>query len=469
VRSGLASTASGRRTRRVAAVGVASVLLALALPACTGGGSGSPAPSPTSPIPSPGRVIPNTAACIRYTHVECYEPSQLQRAYDLEPLYQRHLDGTGETIAVVVSFGSPTIRQDLETFDRNYHLPDPPNLTVIQPSGKVPPFDANDSSMFGWARETSMDVEWAHALAPGANILLVETPVAETEGVHGFPQMIHAENDVIDHGMADVISQSFGATEETFPSDASIQRLRTAYRNAQAHDVTVVAATSDQGATSYTKDAPNGYYPVPVVDWPGSDPLVTAVGGTRVRLDANGNRIAPDSVWNETHDPLAVEHPPTPSAGGGGVSHVFARPSYQDGVEGVVGRSRGVPDVSLSAAHRGAVLVYEGFHPGHPGYYLGWGVSEAVPEFAAIAAIADQAAGHRLGLLNPLLYRLGAAHAPGLVDVVTGNNTVAYEQDGLTHTVPGWSAEHGYDLASGLGTVDAAKLVDELVAASREG
>src|SRR5262249_54049606 len=140
-----------------------------------------------------------------------------------------------------VSFGSPTIRQDLETFDRDYHLPDPPKLRVIQPSGQVPPFDASDGSMFGWARETSMDVEWAHALAPGASILLVETPVAETEGVHGFPQMIRAENDVIDHGMADVISQSFGATEETFPSAASIEPLRSAYRNALAHDVTVIA------------------------------------------------------------------------------------------------------------------------------------------------------------------------------------------------------------------------------------
>jgi subtilase family serine protease len=445
------------------------MLLGCVLPACTGAGARAPASSPSSPIPSPGAGVPDTAACLRAVHLECYVPAQLRRAYDLEPLYRRHLDGTGQTIAIVVSFGSPTIRHDLETFDRDYHLPDPPNLTVIQPSGKVPPFDANDSSMLGWARETSMDVEWAHALAPGANILLVETPVAETEGVHGFPQMIHAENDVIDHGMADVISQSFGATEETFPSGASIQRLRSAYRNALAHDVTVVGATSDQGATSYTKDAPNGYYPVPVVDWPGTDPLVTAVGGTRVRLDVNGNRIAPDSVWNETDDPGAVAHPPTPSAGGGGLSSVFSRPSYQDGIEAMVGAHRGVPDIALSAAHRGAVLVYEGFHPGHPGYYLGWGVSEAVPEFAAIAAIADQAAGHRLGLLNPLLYRLGTAHAPGLVDVVTGNNTVSYEQEGSTHTVHGWNAAPGYDLASGLGTVDAAKLVDELVAASREG
>jgi subtilase family serine protease len=467
VRTGQACR-DGSGSRR-AAVAIAVLLLGCALPACTVGGPGSTASSPTSRVASPGTSPPDTALCLRSVHLECYEPSQLQRAYDLEPLYERHLDGTGETIAIVVSFGSPTIRQDLETFDRDYHLPDPPNLTVIQPSGKVPPFDASDSSMFGWARETSMDVEWAHALAPGASILLVETPVAETEGVHGFPQMIRAENYVIDHGMADVISQSFGATEETFPGPESIERLRSAYRNALARDVTVIAATSDQGATSYTKDAPNGYYPMPVTDWPGTDPLVTAVGGTRVRLDADGRRLAPDSVWNETFDPGAVDHPPTPSAGGGGMSSVFARPSYQNGVAGVVGEQRGVPDVALNAAHRGAVLVYEGFHPGHPGYYLGWGVSEAVPEFAAIAAIADQAAGHRLGLLNPLLYRLAAAHAPGLVDVTTGNNTVAFEQDGSTHTVHGWNAGPGYDLASGLGTVDAAKLVDELVAASRKG
>ena len=87
--------------------------------------------------------------------------------------------------------------------------------------------------MVNWAVETSLDVQWAHAIAPGANILLVETPVSETEGVHGLPQMMTAENYVINHGMADVISQSFAATEETFPNTASIRGLRGAYWNAK--------------------------------------------------------------------------------------------------------------------------------------------------------------------------------------------------------------------------------------------
>ena len=92
----------------------------------------------------------------------------------------------------------------------------------------MPPFDPTDSTMLSWATETTLDVEYAHAMAPDANILLVETPVAETEGVTGLPEIMAAENYVINHHLADVISQSFGATEQTFPSEQSLLDLRSA-------------------------------------------------------------------------------------------------------------------------------------------------------------------------------------------------------------------------------------------------
>ncbi len=138
--------------------------------------------------------------------------------------------------------------------------------------------------MSGWAGETTLDVEWAHAMAPGASLLLVETPVAETEGVAGLPEMIRAENYVINHHLGQVISQSFGATEQTFPSVGSILRLRSAYINAFLHQVTVLAATGDAGATDYSNVAGTVLYTHRAVDWPSSDPLVTAVGGTQLQL-----------------------------------------------------------------------------------------------------------------------------------------------------------------------------------------
>jgi subtilase family serine protease len=110
--------------------------------------------------------------------------------------------------------------------------------------------------------------------------------------------------------------------------------------------------------------------------------------------------------------------------------------------------------------------VYLGFVP-NPGFYLIGGTSEASPLFSGVVAIADQAAGHDLGLLNPTLYGLAASGAPGLTDVTTGNNSVTFSQNGATHSVKGYLAGTGYDLASGLGTVDGAMLVSELSAPSK--
>ena len=157
--------------------------------------------------------------------------------------------GAGKTIIIVDSFGSPTIKSDLATFDKAFNLP-APQLTILQPAGKVPPFDPANATMVGWAEETSLDVEYSHAMAPGANIVLLETPVAETEGTVGFPEIIAAENFAINHHLGDVISQSFGATEQTFPSPRSIMKLRTAYINAAKHNVSVLASSGDTGVSN---------------------------------------------------------------------------------------------------------------------------------------------------------------------------------------------------------------------------
>jgi subtilase family serine protease len=401
---------------------------------------------------------PTTADCVAQIGIPCYAPFQLQRAYDLNPLYSRGLDGRGQTIVIVDAFGSPTALQDLQTFDHDFGLPDPPSFKIIQPAGPVPPFDPTDPVMAGWAEETSLDLQWSHAIAPGANILLVETPVAETEGVQGFPEIVRAENFVIDHHLGDVISQSFGATEETFPSAKSLLDLRSAFKNAAAHHVTMLASSGDQGPTSFMLTG-DDLFTHRVVIWPSSDPLVTSLGGTQLHLDAEGNRTAPDNVWNDT----ALFG--TAVASGGGRSVVFHRPGFQHAVRSTVGKSRGAPDISMSSAVDGGVLVRIGFTGGDgitPGYFIFGGTSEASPEFAGVVAIADQLAHRRLGNINPTLYRLGERHAPGIVDVTIGDNTVTFTQNGQTFTVEGFPAVRGYDLSTGWGTVDAASFVPEL-------
>jgi len=400
---------------------------------------------------------PTTALCEAMFAIACYSPGQLQTAYDLDPLFRSGDNGRGETIVIVDCFGSPTISSDLATFDRAFHLPPPPSLSIVAPAGPIPPWDiSGDGPMIAWGGETSLDVEYAHAMAPGARIVLAETPVAETEGTAGFSQIETAETWAIEHEDPAVISQSFGATEGTFPSVLSLLRLRSAYVLAQRDHVTVLAATGDDGSTDSSEVSGPELYTKRAVDWPSTDPLVTAVGGTQLHLSAAGVRLLPDNVWNDSN--LLG----TPAASSGGTSWDFPRPAFQAGVTSIVGVHRGVPDVSLSAAQDGGAVVYESFPGVAPAFYVVGGTSEATPLFAGIVAVADQAVGRHLGWLNADLYRLAAAQATGIVDITTGSNTVTFRQNGTTVTVPGYAASQGYDLASGLGTVDADALVQEL-------
>jgi subtilase family serine protease len=186
---------------------------------------------------------------------------------------------------------------------------------------------------------------------------------------------------------------------------------------------------------------------------------VTAVGGTTLTLTSAGTRISPDVVWNDD----------TPAAGnrvlasGGGLSRFFSRPTYQNTVLSIVGEHRGVPDIAMSASCSAMVDVYESF-AGSSGWGLQCGTSEATPLFAGIIALADQEARHGLGLINPALYALMRVAHNGIVDVTSGNNTVTVTNAGSAPvTVPGYDAATGYDLASGVGTVNAALFVPALV------
>ena len=462
------------RVRRPLSIAVGSAAMAAAVAGGTSaaaGGAAAVAATATVAI-SPAAVHvrdataapPTTAYCETHFKIACYEPAQVQQAYNLGPLFSKGITGKGETIVIVNSYGSPTVGHDLGVFDKKFGLPNPPSLKVIQPAGRVPRYRPT-SNREGWAGETELDVEWSHVMAPDANIVVVATPTSENEGTTGFPAIVKAETWVVDHHRGGVISQSFSATEQTFPSRKALLKLRGAYQDAARKGVTVLAASGDSGAAD-VKFNESTYYLHPVTSWPDSDPLVTGVGGTQLRQSAKGAWHS--VVWNDTYNVPTQQYifgskGPNPLAGGGGKSVVFPRPGYQNGVAGVVGGRRGVPDISMSGACNGAVDMYQSFKGQPAGWYPTCGTSEATPLFAGVVALADQVAGHPLGLINPALYKMSAlGAASGIVDVTRGNNTVSFPQGGKLHTVTGFRARPGYDLASGVGTVNAALFVPEL-------
>ncbi|HET7018562.1 MAG TPA: S53 family peptidase [Streptosporangiaceae bacterium] len=473
---------------RRAPFAVAAAVGSIALSAALGGAgaalpSAGPAAGPDRPLvlisPDYRHVVgaqaapPTTAFCEKHFGIACYLPRQVQRAYRLPALYRRGITGKGQTIVIVDSYGSPTVAHDLAVFDKAAGLPAPPSLRIIQPAGKVPPYQANDTRE-GWAGETELDVEYARAFAPGARILLVETPTSENEGRTGFPAIVKAEKYVIDHQLGGVISQSFSATERSFSKPSRLLSLRGAYKDAFRHRVTVLSASGDSGAADVKYDG-STYFRTPVTSWPDSDPLVTGVGGTQLHLTAQGRAVRPATVWNDTYNAPTNEfifgdRGPTPLASGGGKSVIFARPGYQSSVRGIVGPHRGVPDISMSGACNGGVDMYQSFKGQPAGWYPTCGTSEATPEFAGIVALADQAAHRRLGLLNPDLYLLSAARARGIVDVTRGNTTVSFRQGSgnKLFRVKGAAARRGYDLASGVGTVNGPALVAELALMAKQ-
>lgn len=430
----------GRITASVAAVGV----LGLAACSTSGAVSLSHSASPASPASSASAAGSSGGGAAVGQPPAGLTPPQLARAYNLGPLRKRGIDGARQTIVIVDSFGSPTIAHDLATFDKAFGLPAPPSLRIIQPTGPVPAYRAT-STRTGWAGETTLDVEWAHAMAPGASILLVETPTAENEGRSGFPQIVQAEKYVIRRHLGQVISQSFGATEETFASARSLTSLRGAYQLAArpGYKVTVLGASGDDGASGDEYNM-RTLYPRRVVGWPATDPLVTAVGGTTLRLNSAGQRLAPDVAWGD---------------GGGGRSAIFTQPAYQDSVRRLTNGHRSIPDISMNASCASSVAIYATFPgSGQGNWQTICGTSMATPLFAGVVALADQVAGHSLGVINPALYKMAAAGDPGIVDVRSGNNTITAGG----RTVRGFRAGPGYDLASGLGTVNAADFVPEL-------
>ncbi|HEX6483734.1 MAG TPA: S53 family peptidase [Ktedonobacteraceae bacterium] len=456
---------------------------------------------------------PSQAACNAVGR-RCFSPEAMHNSYNYASLLAAGHQGQGKTIAIVDSFGSSTIRSDLGAFNTAFNLPhlcgetgpstpagncppgNTPRFDILEVQGSPPPNPPPPNNGTGqenhnlWALEVSLDVEWAHATAPLANILLVTTPTAETLGVQGFQQMTNAEQYVVDNHLADVISQSFGAGEGSFHNGlADIKNLRQAFVDAQANKVTVFASSGDGGTTNpYKEPVKNpAVIPYPSIIWPASDPLVTAVGGTYLCTNA----VTGASVDNVSPPANCQVNPPQREIGwidgGGGYSILFPRPAFQNvlpagstfagssvGAPGPNTNMRGIPDIAYQASSRTGVLVYMtepatttsgtgcgGANPCSIGWYVVGGTSSGSPQWAGLIAIADQMAGRDLGYINPALYQIAsnpAQYSTDYFDVTQGNNQ--------TSSIPGYSASRGWDAVTGLGTPNVAKLLPDLIAAT---
>jgi subtilase family serine protease len=487
-----------RTARRVAAFAFAGAVALGFGPAGAGIAAGGGLPAPTPSIVEyqylSGSTTPPTEANCFSVGRRCFTATSMQNSYNLGPLYAAQDEGQGVTIAIIDSFGNPNMASDLANFDTQMglrHMCGEPGVTCsagmptfqhVYWNGatqvKAPPPGSNGTGTQTrniWALETSLDVEWAHTIAPQANILLMTTNPAETLGVQGFPAMMNAEQFIIDHHEATVISQSFAAAEETFASTQSLLNLRHAFISAASSGVTVLGASGDGGTANafFTPVKKPATIPFPTVEWPASDPLVTGVGGTYLCTDpATGTGV-------DSADPPGTcgANPGVREVGwidaGGGFSHVFTRPYYQDTLpvgSTPIGAMRGVPDVAYQASSRTGVLVYDtapgdaqgglncpAGNPCSAGWYVVGGTSSSTPQWAGLVAIADQIAGHGLGLINPALYALasGPNYGSYFYDVTTGNNQA-------NPTIPGYPATTGWDPVTGLGTPNAANLVPAL-------
>ncbi len=327
-------------------------------------------------------------------------------------------NGAGQTIAIVDSYSQPNIVSDLNSFDAAVGLPAPPSFTVInQTGGTTLPANA---PLGQWGIETSLDVEWAHVIAPGANILLVETnSVNDSDFLAGVAT-------AADYAGVSVVSMSFNDSE--WRADPLYDQRY--FITPSGHNgVTFVAASGDQGSQALQY-------------WPAVSPNVVGVGGTSLSLNSDGT-WASETGWAD---------------GGGGISTIYSQPSYQNGVVTQSTTMRTVPDVAMDSDPGTGVSVYDSYDEGtsNPWWY-GGGTSLAAPLFAGVIAIADQ--GRALageGTLDgpsqtlPKLYALAGSGA--FHDITTGNN--------------GYAAGPGYDLVTGLGSPIANVLIPDLVGTS---
>ena len=418
-----------------------AVTVAGLIAACGGGGPAADsghAAQPAKTGPPPGCLAPPAT---------CYTPRVFRTAYGISPLLERGIDGRGQTV-VIPEIAQPPgpdasdIRQDMARFDSLFSLPSARLRVVNSLAGTGSPWLAGG--------EEVEDAEMVHAVAPGAAISIILVKRSAVNSPADFAGALTAFlRFAATHGGVLSISASIG---EHYLTPAEVAGVDAALRADRDHHLTVVAASGDKGAASDLHFGSTT--PVKEVSLPASDPLVLAAGGSRLTADRATAAYTGETAWNTLPAPPSAGD--GSSASGGGFSHLFARPSYQDGVPGAE-TTRGVPDVAGDAAFNTGMAVVSSGSTGQAIVRPATGTSAAAPFWAGLITLADQLAHRHLGFINPAIYRIarGPLYHAAFHDITTGDNTFAFPPT----TIPGYKARPGWDPVTGWGTPDARVLV----------
>ena len=436
-------------------------------------------------------VSPDYTSSVSGSHY--LAPGDFYAIYDINPLLSTGINGTGVTIAVM---GQVDLNlADVATFRKVSGLP--ANAPTVRLYGKDPglPGTLGNGATTGDLTEAQLDVEWSGAVAPNASILFVNSTDA-------FTSLTNAIND----NVAPILSVSYGNCESSFGS-SSINADNLLFEQAAAQGQSIVAPAGDSGATDCDGGTDANGNPITsatnglAVDFPASSPYVTGVGGATLNegsgnyWNANnganqGSAISyiPEVVWNDTNATNGL------SAGGGGVSAFFAKPTWQRG-QGVPNDfSRDVPDIALAASpnHDGYIICTENYSKNNVdqgsscqngtyrsggtngSIYVVGGTSAGVPSFAGVLALVVQKTGGRIGAANPIIYALANTNMYNNIfhDITVGTNASPCTQGSVgcpNGGTLGYGATVGYDLASGWGSINAFNLANTWSTASVAG
>ena len=352
----------------------------------------------------------------------CFTPRQFRVAYGIQPLLDRGINGRGETVTVLVPVPQPDegptdIRRDLESFDSMFRLPAARIEVVTSLASSASPWQATD--------EEVGDTEFVHAVAPAATLRVVLFPSNWGAGpANATADMVAGLRLVVSH--TDVASISWSLGEHYF-TQAQVAEIHSILLAAAAHHVTVTGSSGNGG--SFPTDRGWGKQ-VKGVSLPASDPLVLGTGGTTLTANRKTGAYIAETAWSDS---------------GGGFSHLYPRPAYQDGVPRI-SKTRGVPDVA-GDADEGYGMARVDSQGGTTSLWAAAGTSNSAPLWGGLVALADQYAHRDLGWIDPAIYAIGrsSSYHKAFHDITNGYN--------------GYSASAGWDPVTGWGTPNARVLV----------
>jgi subtilase family serine protease len=456
----------------------------------------------SSTPPQPGARVASYApdGTVFYNVLHSYAPTNIYAAYGVDALHNEGWTGAGQTIIIVDSYGSPTALQDLQTFSATFGLPGP-DLTIVYPDGQP---TLNSADKLSWAVETSLDLQWAHAIAPDAKLVLIALNRLTDSGDGGEPALFRGIQYAITNYPSSPISQSFGAAEQAFASPTKLlHQYESVYQAAVAAGFTPLASAGDTGSANtvaqFNGPESSEFVPYPTVLWPASSPSVTAVGGTWLQYqwrwdphtnwaalvaaaavdprpiadenpvaaaylnwDDNNDRV--EANWREDFPVFALGHG---ISGGGGLSAVFPTPSWQASLSASLTQgARAMPDLSWNATRDGGVLVY--CTPAG-GWQDASGTSCGSPQIAGLVALVNQIRARMgkgpIGHVASKLYQLPSSDFNDIVPQTFGTGADAVTiQDNMSYGsgVPGFQTTVSYDLTTGLGSPKAYSFVHDL-------